>query len=58
MNSEKKELNDFILEKRGIVEMIYHFFPFFFHFFLYSFKRLRNIYESGLEKFVQFQEVN
>jgi len=43
--------------KRGNVEMIYHFSPSLFHFFLYILEGFKNPWISGRGNFIQFQEV-
>jgi len=43
--------------RRGNVEVIYHFFSSFFHFFLSSLKRLENACRSGADNSILFQQV-
>lgn len=46
-----------LFREKEKVEMIYHFFLSFFHLFLTSFERLKNIRQRWSQNFVQFQEV-
>jgi len=57
MNLKKRNQIPGPFKKWNKTELIYHYFPFFFHFFPHSFKRLKNISGFGLEKSIQFQKV-